>query len=413
MNRIILVTAYFPYQGGEQFLETEAKYYCENKDIDFTILPTMKNQSLRKIPGCIAVDDFLICNKWNKIKLYYLIRAMFSKLFYKELFSENFLNLKKLKIFFSSITLYQFYFERLDKYLKKIDDPKNTVFYTYWNNEATYALQSLKNKYRYKLISRIHGGDLYKERKSFEYMPLKKQFTKNIDVVYTITQSANIYLESTYGFDKKTLQLARLGVEDRKIITRSSPENSLNIVSCSFLAEVKQVDKIIKSLKVIATQMRDISFNWIHIGDGILYDDLTLLAKEELDDLDNVKYDFVGNYSNEKVYELYLENEVDVFLNVSESEGVPVSIMEAMSCHIPIVAPDVGGIKDMVLANSNGLLLSKKFLIDEIVNSLKNIEFFKNKDVRKNSYKIFLEKYNAKRNYKEFIQDIIKIGMDK
>lgn len=57
----------------------------------------------------------------------------------------------------------------------------------------------------------------------------------------------------------------------------------------------------------------------------------------------NVAYNFVEYLNNEEVYTFYRNNRVDVFLNVSESEGVPVSIMEAMSCHIPTIAPDVGG----------------------------------------------------------------------
>lgn len=413
MNKIILVTAQFPYQGGEQFLETEVKYYCVHQDIDFIILPTMKNQFLRKIPECIAVNDFLICNQWNKIKFYYLIKAMFSKLFYEELFSENFSIFQNLKIFFSSIALYQFYFEKFDKYLKKLDDSKNTVFYTYWNNESTYALQSLKNKYRYKLISRIHGGDLYKERKAFEYMPLKKQFTDNIDAVYTITQSTNDYLAKVYEFDRSILKLSRLGVDDLSIQSLPSKQDSLHLVSCSFLVGVKRIDKIIESLEVLSTTMNHVDFVWSHIGDGVLYQELIQLANDKLGDKTNIKFEFLGNLDNKDVYEFYKINNVDVFVNVSESEGVPVSIMEAMSCHVPIIAPNIGGIKDMVVNGYNGILASKECLIEEIVACFGDINFFKKKSIRDNSYKIFLEKYNAQKNYGEFIQDILKVGIDK
>lgn len=390
--------------GGEQFLETEVKYYT---DIELIIMPKVKGNYLREIPSGIVIDDFLAKNSFIKSKIIYLLKALRHKKIYRELISENFLNIKKLKIFFSSIYLYQMYYEVLDVYFSKVQGLTNTIIYTYWNDEVTYALQSLKNKYNYKLISRIHRGDLYKERRTFEYMPLKKQFTENIDTIYTITKGANHYLKDTYGFNEKLLKVSRLGVDDRKIVTKSSPKNVFNIVSCSFLSEVKQVDKIIRSLKVIATQMKNVSFFWIHIGDGVLYDELVSLAKSELYGLDNMRYSFVGNYENKKVYEFYSENEVDVFLNVSLSEGVPVSIMEAMSCHIPIIAPDVGGVKDMVVNNYNGFLLTEECLVVDIVISLKNIDFFKNNSIRENSYKIFLEKYNAKTNYKKFIKEIL------
>ena len=39
---------------------------------------------------------------------------------------------------------------------------------------------------------------------------------------------------------------------------------------------------------------------------------------------------------------------IDLFINTSSSEGVPVSIMEALSVGIPIIATDVGGTKEIV-----------------------------------------------------------------
>lgn len=410
MKKVILITSHFPYCGGEQFLETEIKYF---NNMEVLFMPKNKSDSIRRIPPHIMVDNFLLKNSFTQGKIIYLLKSLKRKIFYKELFSENFFNIKKLKIFLSSIYIYQMYYELFDRYLSKVQELQNIVIYTYWNDEATYALQSLKSKYHYTLISRIHGGDLYKESRSYNYMPLKKHFTTNIDVLYTITESANDYLMQTYGFDKRILMLSRLGVDLRNIIAKCSPNNSFNIVSCSFLTEVKRVDKLIRSLKILATKMKNIDFNWIHIGDGMLYESLVTLARNELNNLDNVHYDFVGNYTNEEVYSFYKKNEVDVFVNTSLSEGVPVSIMEAMSCHIPIVAPNVGGISDMIDNKKSGYLLSEECCIDELVNALSDIEFFKTKKVRESAYSIVLDKYDASKNYKNFVEDINYIANDR
>ena len=85
------------------------------------------------------------------------------------------------------------------------------------------------------------------------------------------------------------------------------------------------------------------------------------------------------------------------------------NIIEPMSCHIPIVAPDIGGIKDMVIDGINGFLLSSDFKIDELVLALSEIEFFKNKKNRNASYDIFLDKYDAKNNYTNFIRELIEL----
>jgi len=407
MKKVILITNYFPYAEAEPFLETEIKYY---QDIDLTIMPLFVSDKMRKVDSSIKIDNFLVSNIHRDLKhgLYYLLKSSISSIFYKELLSHTPWNYQKIKRFFRSMIKYQNAYDSFDSYFKDKEDVNNMVIYTYWNTEITYALQSLKEKYNYRLISRIHGADMYKERQTFHYMPLKRLLTKNIDKIYTITPSANEYLQDVYGFDLVILETSRLGVNDNKIVSVPSVQNHLHIVSCSGMVEVKKVDKMIKALSILAKNNLTMSYTWTHIGNGTLYDTLLNLANEKLGSLQNIKFVFKGYMENHEVYEFYKKYQVDVFINVSESEGVPVSIMEAMSCHIPIVAPEVGGISDMIIDGENGYLLSSKCEIGEIVNALKNEEFHKSKKVRDRAYKVFLEKYNAKKNYEEFVEKITK-----
>ena len=405
MKKILLITSQFPYGTGEQFLESEIKYY-NKEDIKLTIIPSVKSEKCRDISSDITVDDYLSDNMYKKSKLSYLLSSLLKKAFYKEIISNNIFNPIKFKNFISSIYHYQMYYEVLDKYLQQLNDRDNLIIYTYWNTEITYALQNLKSKYNYKLVSRIHGGDLYKERRPFAYMPLKKQFTDNIDTLYTITKSANSYLEQTYGFKKNVLKLSRLGVEDKGIITKATDDNQFTIVSCSYVVNVKRIDKIIYALKELSEQKKNITFKWLHIGSGELFNEINELAKKELGGIYNIEYQLLGQMENRFIYEFYKNNKIDVFVNVSESEGVPVSIMEAMSCHIPVVAPDVGGTSDMLIDGVNGKLLSSECLIDEVVYGLENIDFFKEEKIRGNSFNIYLEKYDASKNYNNFTESL-------
>ncbi len=408
MKQVILVTSSFPYLSGEQFLETEVKYYSQYKDVNFTIMPRNKYKEQRKLASNIKVDNYLVDIKQSTfLKIYFLFKSMFTRLFYKELSSHRLFTFKKIKIFLSSMALYQLNYDYMDKYFSDKKNLKDTIIYTYWHDEAAYALQRLKKKYHYKIVSRIHGQDIYQERKICHYMPLKKYFTQNIDKIYTITDSAIKYLHDTYGFNLEIIKLSRLGVNDWGIVSLPNGKDILHIASCSYLTEVKRVDKIITALELLSTKYKNIDFIWSHIGDGYLYDNLVELAHTKLSHLDNIHFDFLGNLDNKEVYKFYKRNKVDVFINVSESEGVPVSIMEAMSCHIPIVAPNVGGISDMIEDGESGFLLSDVCEIDEICNALINSDFFKRKNVRENSYKIFLDKYNAEKNYKAFLEDLM------
>ena len=69
-----------------------------------------------------------------------------------------------------------------------------------------------------------------------------------------------------------------------------------------------------------------------------------------------ITYEFKGNVDNAEILKYYRENSIDCFALLSEHEGAPVSIMEAESAGIPIVATDVGGVRELV--DGNGFLLS-------------------------------------------------------
>ncbi|MHB0993297.1 MAG: glycosyltransferase [Sulfurovum sp.] len=407
MKKVILITSSFPYYSGEQFLETEINYH---DGVDTIILPISSDEKIRTIPNKIKLDTFLVEKKHTIVKkVYYRLKSLGSDIFYKEFFSQVGVNLKRMKPFLSSMYGYQRSYNIFDNYFKDQKNLENTIVYTYWNTEATYALQSLKKKYGYKLVSRIHGGDLYQDRRANCYMPLKHLFTDNINKVFTITQSANEYLSKTYGFKDEILELSRLGVDDNFIKCNSSLENHFSIASCSFLVDLKRVDKIIDSIAILSEHYPSITFEWNHIGSGSLAVKLQQYAREKLSNTSNVKYKFLGHLDNQEVYEFYKNNAVDVFINVSEAEGVPVSIMEAMSCHIPIVAPKVGGISDMIINKKSGKLLSIKCEVDELVEALSDIEFFKNRETRAKSYEVYLEKYDAKKNYIEFIETLKRL----
>lgn len=102
--------------------------------------------------------------------------------------------------------------------------------------------------------------------------------------------------------------------------------------------------------------------------------------------------------SHDQVMNYYKEHHFDVFINMSTNEGVPVSIMEAASFGIPIIATNVGGTSEIVQP-SVGMLLSSNPTIDEICKTIEEVlsgnysprEFWKTH-------------YSAEGNYKRFAQ---------
>lgn len=65
------------------------------------------------------------------------------------------------------------------------------------------------------------------------------------------------------------------------------------------------------------------------------------------------QFKFLGNVNN-IADEL---KKAHVFILISHSEGLPLSLLEAMSVGLPVIASDVGGINEAIINNYNGLLI--------------------------------------------------------
>ena len=55
MERILIITWNYPYYPGEQFLETEIRFWGNNKEVLVTLLPSNTRGKPRKIPRNIKL----------------------------------------------------------------------------------------------------------------------------------------------------------------------------------------------------------------------------------------------------------------------------------------------------------------------------------------------------------------------
>ena len=122
--------------------------------------------------------------------------------------------------------------------------------------------------------------------------------------------------------------------------------------------------------------------HWHVIGEG---PDLNLVMQKNKILPSNITVVYHGKKkSRDEVLEFYKENHINLFVSLSSSEGLPVSMMEAISFGIPLMSTDVGGCKE-ICNEKTGFLIPLNFdnsivanNITEFKNSIKNTINFRN-----------------------------------
>lgn len=409
MTSLVILTVSFPYEGGEQFIESEIAYWDNTKFKNVFIYPGSMHGDKRSYPESITVLHNFSNFKNSKLeKLFFALLGFFSELFWEELktiFLSKKINFKNIYYALVKVSGTLKYSKYLKKSIKDIND--DVIIYSYWNDTSYYAACILKRKgIVSKVVSRAHGFDVYEERHPNHYMPLKRQFRFDVYRIFLLSERARNYYKDKYDYPFNRLGVARLGV-DIPIVgyEYANIGNELNILSLSYCISLKRIDKIMDAINDFSIK-HNTKVKWTHIGGGELFESLKKRAQNIVEKNGNFKADFLGQLSNRAVHNWLLDNNINVFINASESEGVPVSIMEAMSYGIPAIAPDIGGISDLI-DKSNGFLMSSKADVLEIINGLETILFSKDVvEYRKNARKTIENKYNSTQNYSEFVYKI-------
>lgn len=292
-------------------------------------------------------------------------------------------------------------------------DPSELVLYTYWFYASAFGLGLLKARIpQLVLISRAHGFDFYENYHSHSYIPFRSQAVNVVDLVLPDSEAGTKYLLKRYSILTGRCETGRMGVRDPGFVTATSEDGISRIVSCSYINSRKRVDLLLRGIECAARARPGHRFEWHHFGTGDLRDPLVEEAERRLPT--NVTWTIPGYSSSEDLMQFYRENPVDLFVNVSRSEGTPVSIMEAISCGIPVMATAVGGNVEIV-SEKNGWLLSANPTEQEIANALLtlNDDPVRLARMRAASRQVWAEKYNAERNLDEFAKKLVQLRLSK
>ena len=277
--------------------------------------------------------------------------------------------------------------------------------YSYWCNDMATGLALLKLEFPdICCISRAHGYEVYLERSAYRYLPLRKFIFSTLDKVYFVSQHGYEYSRRLFG-KHESFKVSYLGVH-ANTSSRNLNKNHLRVVSCSSIITLKNIDVIIDALSGYTSE----SIHWTHIGTGKEYGKIKSYAENQLGKSTNLTFEFKGHLDNSTLLKLYAEESFDLFLSTSLSEGLPFSMMEAMAYGIPVIGPDVGGVKEIVDHKTNGFLLKPnpqpsdlKLAIDEFLRFTPE----RRSQMANNAKLTWRSKFNAEKNYTAFVRDLL------
>ncbi len=411
---LIFLTDSFPFGSAETFIENEFPFLVESFDRIFIITVNLVDEKTRNIPDNIEIIriPFKPSFKYKVLSLLNYFNPIIQREL--QLIKDEFLLKPNKEVLYVLLASYAKALEvndLLNDLVSKHQIDKSGLYlYSYWMNDVTSGIALFRSKNpEVKAICRVHRWDVYFETQTPPYLPLRNFMIEALDMVYCISLDALGYLEKlTNGRADHHLTLSRLGTFNREKIKTLPNQGFLRIISCSNLIPLKRVHLIIEALALID----DIKIDWRHFGKGPLDRELKKLAAEKLSSKANIEYTFAGQISNTEILQFYKNNKVDLFINVSETEGIPVSIIEANSFGIAVIGTLVGGVGEILQEGENGFLLKQSCLPRDISDAI--VKFYRldeseKQRIRENAVLIWEQNYSAERNYRDFLDSVLSL----
>ena len=253
--------------------------------------------------------------------------------------SKNYISISERKLLLQDIF-------RLIIFIKKNDI---SVIHAHGKGAGLIA-RILKFILRKPIIYTLHGIHIKCHTKLYRklYLLYERTFSKFDDLIIFVSKSEREFAKSIGLYKDNKFSIINNGIENYDSINKNISESNnvlfkrIDIISICRFVEQKNIPEIIE----IAKLMKDLRF--LIIGDGPLFKEILYLKK--LYNLENV---ILGGAKNE-IFSYLIK--ADIFLSTSLYEGLPISILEAMSIGLPIVASKVEGNVDTIIHGKNGYL---------------------------------------------------------
>lgn len=247
-----------------------------------------------------------------------------------------------------------------------------------------------------KVILHIHGSE-------FKEFYFESNFIIKAYIRYSLNSSDCVVVLSDRWKDFfDSISDAKIRVVNNYI---KQPKNINKDIACSdtlrllFLGEIgprKGLFDLLNALKIVVDNGHNVILNVGGKGN----------EKQFFDTVNNLglkkNVNFHGWVLNDQKESLF--NDSDVLILPSYNEGLPMVILEAMSRKLAIISTTVGGIPEVIISNSNGLLIEP----GDIQGIVESIEILINPDKLNefaiNGYETYKNRFTAEHVHKEILK---------
>jgi N-acetyl sugar amidotransferase len=418
-KNLVLIVADYPNPNGEPFLEDELRVIAAEFERVYLLQTNFSsNNALNQmfVPLNATIHPL---SKDTENSFVSKIVFFFTLIFWYQVFLAVFKHRVRFSISLLKSINYYLVTSTINQRLisQFIDQEKieinSTIFYSYWCDIYTFAIARLKYQFTsMHFVTRVHGWDLYFERHKESFLPFREYIFKQADRIFPVSQDGRKYLlDKKLIKDSSKIITSYLGVSllERNPRYKTAPSNKtkeFHLLSLSHINHVKRLDKILDALCLFSDKFQ---FVWHHIGWGETQfeKEFKTLVSEKVSQYHNLQVHFYGRYTKEEVRDFLQTVPIDFIINSSDTEGVPVSLMEAAAAGIPAIAFDVGGIPAVLKNGVNGILIhttsqnSTTSLFEAIVQFISFSEEQK-KTMSDGAYSLWKSSFNQFNNFKKF-----------
>ena len=288
----------------------------------------------------------------------------------------------------------------------KLGKNKDLIFVNGLGTEATIANIFLNKKIIRKIVGDPVWERAYSKAKiseSFDEFQVKnygfsislqkkvRSFSiKKSDIVVTPSQHLKNFILNL-GFKNK-IEIINNGVFIPEENTNIFTNDQINITIVSRLVSHKNIEKIIKAISDLNSPLINLNI----IGDG---PELNQLQKISLESNNKDNIIFHGKLNRDDINHIFLKS--DIYIQASNYEGLPHSLLEAMSYGIPVLCTPVGECKEILGNEDRGYILDLPVSKNNIKSKISEIIGEKNIANKKGDKgKDFItEKYNLTNSF--------------